>query len=120
MKFSEIRRLNDSKVKLKEITVINSTKDLLDLYEKLNDKQFARSAPIPVLEDHESFIVIKPQLKLKFGDIEVDKMEQERSLLKVYYKETENQEYLENRQNDPIVIFKVLSQPTIVKLIPTK
>ncbi|MGK6341722.1 hypothetical protein ACMGDK_05745 [Chryseobacterium sp. DT-3] len=117
VEFTEIRRLN-LKTDLKEYTVITSTKGIKELYKKLNDSKYSRSAPIPVLEEGEYFLVLKPKLKkIKNGDIEIEKLETTGSTLKVFYKEVENQEYAEKKQSDPILILKIIGSPKNIKLL---
>ena len=116
VEFTEIRRLN-LKTDLKEYTVITSTKGIKDLYMKLNDSKYSRSAPIPVLEEGEYFLVLKPKLKkIKNGDIEIEKLETNTSMLNVFYKEVENQEYADKKQSDPILIVKIMGSPKKIKL----
>ncbi|WP_223607361.1 hypothetical protein [Chryseobacterium sp. OSA05B] len=116
VEFTEIRRLNSS-IDLSEYTVITSTKGIKDLYMKLNDSKYSRSAPIPVLEEGEFFLVIKPKLKkIKNGDIEIEKIERNGSTLNVLYKEIENQEYAEKNQSSPILILKIFDSPKKIKL----
>ncbi|WP_131368662.1 hypothetical protein [Chryseobacterium luteum] len=116
VEFTEIRRLN-LKTDLKEYTVITSTKGIKELYMKLNDSKYSRSAPIPVLEEGEYFLVLKPKLKkIKNGDIEIEKLETNGSTLNVFYKEIENQEYTEKKQSDPILILKIMDSPKKIKL----
>ncbi|MDP9960964.1 hypothetical protein [Chryseobacterium lathyri] len=116
VEFTEIRRLN-LKTDLKEYTVITSTKGIKDVYMKLNDSKYSRSAPIPVLEEGEYFLVLKPKLKkIKNGDIEIEKLEASTSTLNVFYKEVENQEYKEKKQSDPILIVKITGSPKKIKL----
>ncbi|MGC5745862.1 hypothetical protein [Chryseobacterium sp. NFX27] len=116
VEFTEIRRLN-LKTDLKEYTVITSTKGIKDLYMNLNDSKYSRSAPIPVLEEGEYFLVLKPTLrKIKNGDIEIEKLETNTSTLTVFYKEVESQEYKEKKQSDPILIVKITGSPKKIKL----
>jgi len=116
VEFTEIRRLN-LKTDLKEYTVITSTKGIKDLYMNLNDSKYSRSAPIPVLEEGEYFLVLKPKLrKIKNGDIEIEKLETNTSTLTVFYKEVESQEYKEKKQSDPILIVKITGSPKKIKL----
>ncbi|MBT2620209.1 MULTISPECIES: hypothetical protein [Chryseobacterium] len=117
VEFTEIRRLN-AEINLKEYTLINSTKGIKELYRQLDNSKFSRSAPIPVLEESGAyFLVLKPQLKnKKYGDIEIEKLEMNNSILLVNYKEIENREYAEEKQSNPIVILKVFNKPTEIKL----
>lgn len=117
IEFVEIRRLNASSG-LKESTVVKTTKEIKELYKKLNDSKYSRSTPIPVLEnENEFFLVLKPRMKtLKNGDIEVEKIESDGSTLWVTYKEVENDEYKENKQLNPILIIKILNKPQKIKL----
>lgn len=115
--FSEVRRLNRN-IALKEISVITTFGETLDLYDKLDDKKFSRSAPIPTLSDDEFFIVLKPQLKkIQYGDIEIVKIKEENSALNIYYKEITNEEYSLNKHTNPILILRLKgSIPTSIKL----
>lgn len=117
--FSEVRRLNKD-VDLKEFMILTTFNQTLDLYRKLEDGKFSRSEPIPTLFDNEFFIALKPQLKkLKYGDIDVIRIEEKKSVLNVYYREIENDEYLLNKQKNPILILRLKGNiPSSVKLIP--
>jgi len=117
--FSEVRRLNKD-IDLKEFMILATFDQTLDLYGKLEDGKFSRSEPIPTLFDNEFFIVLKPQLKkLKYGDINVVRIEEKNSVLNVYYKEIKNDEYLSNKQKNPILILRLKGNiPSNVKLIP--
>jgi hypothetical protein len=118
VEFSEVRRLN-SEVQLNDFLIIKDFSETVKLYGKLADKRFSRSAPIPTLEDNEFFLLLKPIMKKQiFGDLEVTKMEMKGSVLNVYYKEISNEEYLLNKQKNPIVILRVNGvAPSGVKLI---
>ncbi|WP_139419190.1 hypothetical protein [Chryseobacterium mulctrae] len=117
--FSEVRRLNKD-IDLKEFMILATFDQTLDLYGKLEDGKFSRSEPIPTLFDNEFFIVLKPLLKkLKYGDINVVRIEEKNSVLNVYYKEIKNDEYLSNKQKNPILILRLKGNiPSNVKLIP--
>lgn len=118
IEFTEERRLN-AEINLKEYTIINSTKGIKELYMRLNDSRFSRSAPIPVLEEGSNayFLVLKPLLKnKKYGDIEIEKLEKNGSILFVNYKEIESLEYAEKKQTNPIVILRVFNAPSEIKL----
>ncbi|PIF44982.1 hypothetical protein CLU96_1981 [Chryseobacterium sp. 52] len=116
VEYVEIRRLNFNN-DLKEYTVITTTKGIKDLYMKLSDSKYSRSAPIPVLEEGEYFLVLKPKLKkIKNGDIEIEKLETSRSTLNIFYQEIENQEYADKNQSDPILILKIIDHPKKIKL----
>ncbi|AZB30075.1 hypothetical protein [Chryseobacterium balustinum] len=117
--FSEERRLNKD-IDLKEFVILTTFNQTLDIYSKLNDKKFSRSEPIPTLFDDEFFMLLKPRLKIfKYGDIDVVKIEKEKSVLNVYYTEIENEEYLLNKQKDPILILRLKGGvPSNVNLIP--
>lgn len=121
VEFTEVRRLNYA-VNLKEYTIINSTKGIKELYGKLNDSKFSRSAPIPILEgENECFLVVKPKLKkIKYGDIEIEKLESKGSVLIVTYRETESDEYAEKKQSNPIVILKISNRPKTIKFNQSK
>ncbi|AZA54171.1 hypothetical protein EG348_14805 [Chryseobacterium sp. G0201] len=116
IEFTEVRRLNHT-VNLKEYTIINSTKGIKDLYGKLNDSKFSRSSPIPILEgENECFLVLKPKLKkIKYGDIQIEKIEAKGSILIINYRETESDEYAEKKQSNPIVILKVFNRPKTIQ-----
>lgn len=118
IKFSEVRRLNKS-ILLKEYTLVQSFEETVKLYSVMEDKRFSRSQPIPTLSENEFLLVLKPQLKTKeYGDIEIEKIEEEKSFLKVYYKEIDNEEYLLNKEKNPILILKIEGKvPSGVKLI---
>ncbi|KXH81475.1 hypothetical protein AU378_17385 [Chryseobacterium kwangjuense] len=117
VEFIEIRRLN-SNINLEEYTVITSTKGIKELYMKFNESRYSRSAPIPVLDEGEYFLVLKPGLKkINNGDIDVEKLETEGTYLNVFYKEVENQEYTEKKQSNPILIIKIKDSPKKIKLI---
>ncbi|MDH6253075.1 hypothetical protein M2347_002802 [Chryseobacterium sp. H1D6B] len=115
--FTEIRRLNKV-ADIKEAVIINSTKEIKELYTRLDNTAYSRSAPIPVLaNDQGCFLILKPKLKnIKNGDIEVEKLESDGSTLIVNYKEVENWEYAEKKQSDPILILKILNKPNLIKL----
>ncbi|KMQ60013.1 hypothetical protein ACM46_17330 [Chryseobacterium angstadtii] len=118
VKFSEVRRLNRN-IPLKEYTILRSFEETLKLYRLMEDKRFSRSAPIPTLAEGEFLIVLKPKLKIQpYGDIEIEKIEEDKSVLYVYYKEINNEEYISNKEKDPIVILKIEGKiPSSVKLI---
>ncbi|SHF49629.1 hypothetical protein [Chryseobacterium sp. OV279] len=118
IKFSEVRRLNRD-VSLKEYTILQSFEETVKLYRLMEDKRFSRSAPIPTLDENEFLLVLKPRLKTQpYGDIEIQKIEEVKSVLNVYYKEINNEEYLLNREKNPILILKVEGEiPSGVKLI---
>lgn len=116
VEFTEIRRLNFDH-NMKEYTVITSTKEIKDLYMELNDSKYSRSAPIPVLQEGEYFLVLKPKLKtLKNGDIDIVQMESNSSVLNIFYKEIENQEYSDKKLSSPILILKITDSPKKIKL----
>ena len=54
IEFIEIRRLNVSS-NLKEVTVVTTTKDMKEIYRKLDDSEYSKSVPIPVLENDIEF-----------------------------------------------------------------
>lgn len=118
IKFSEVRRLNKN-IPLKEYTVLQSFEEIVKLYSTMEDKRFSRSQPIPTLSENEFLLVLKPQLKKQpYGDIEIVRMEEEQSVLNVYYKEIDNEEYLLNKEKNPILILKIEGKiPSGVKLI---
>lgn len=118
VKFSEVRRLN-SEVQLNNFLIIKDFSETVKLYGKIADKRFSRSEPIPILEENEFFLLLKPIMKKQtFGDFEVTKMEMKGSVLNVYYKEIKNEEYFFNKQKNPIVILRVNGvSPLGVKLI---
>jgi len=107
VEFSEVRRLN-REVSLKEATIITTFSETLALYKQLDDKKFSRSAPIPTISDDEFLLVLKPIMKKQtFGDIEVTEIKENDSVLNVYYKEIPNDEYLAEKQRNPILILKI-------------
>ena len=118
LRFSEVRRLNRN-IPLKEYTIVQSFEETLKLYRLMEDKRFSRSAPIPTLDENEFLLVLKPKLKTQpYGDIEIQKIEEVKSVLNVYYKEINNEEYLLNKEKNPILILKIEGKiPSGVKLI---
>ncbi|KFF20933.1 hypothetical protein [Chryseobacterium sp. JM1] len=118
LKFSEVRRLNKN-IPLKTYTILQSFEETMKLYRLMEDKRFSRSAPIPTLEENEFLLVLKPKLKTQpYGDIEIEKIEEVKSVLNVYYKEINNEEYLLNKEKNPILILKIEGKiPSGVKLI---
>ncbi|MCW3161174.1 hypothetical protein [Chryseobacterium oryctis] len=118
MKFSEVRRLNKD-IHLEEYMVLQSFEEIVKLYSLLEDKRFSRSEPIPVLAENEFLLLLKPKLKTQlYADIEVMRVEEEKSVLNVYYKEINNEEYKLNKEKDPILILKIEGViPSKVKLI---
>ena len=118
VEFSEVRRLN-REVQLNDFLIIKDFSETVKLYGKLADERFSRSEPIPTLEKNEYFLLLKPIMKKQtFGDFEVTKMEMKGSVLNVYYKEIGNEEYLLNKQKNPILILRVSGvAPSGVKLI---
>jgi hypothetical protein len=118
IKFSEVRRLNKD-IPLKEYTILQSFEETVKLYSVMEDKRFSRSQPIPTLSENEFLLVLKPKLKTQqYGDIEIEKIEEEKSVLNVYYKEINNEEYLLNKEKNPILILKIEGKaPSGVKLI---
>ncbi|MBB4805017.1 hypothetical protein HNP38_000289 [Chryseobacterium defluvii] len=119
IKFSEVRRLNKN-ISLKECMIVQSLEETVKLYGLLEDKRFSRSEPIPSLSENEFLLMLKPELKKQqYGDIEVIKIEEEQSVFNVYYKEINNEEYLLNKEKNPILILKIEGEiPSSVKLIP--
>lgn len=115
--FTEERRLNYD-LNLEEVTVINTSQELVELYGKLHDPEIPRSAPIPTFDENtESILVIKPILRnLTYGDIEIQSIEKSNSKLKINYREIESWEFAENKWNDPIVIVRVSEKPSEIKL----
>ncbi|WP_123902696.1 hypothetical protein [Chryseobacterium elymi] len=118
IKFSEVRRLNKD-VPLEEYTILQSFEQTLKLYSLMEDKRFSRSQPIPTLSENEFLLVLKPILKKQqYGDIEIERIEEDKSVLKVYYKEINNEEYLLNKEKNPVLILKIEGKaPSGVKLI---
>lgn len=116
--FSEVRRLNKD-IPLKEYTIVQSFEETMKLYRLMEDKRFSRSAPIPTLDENEFLLVLKPKLKTQpYGDIEIEKIEEVKSVLHVYYKEINNEEYQLNKEKNPILILKIEGKiPSSVKLI---
>lgn len=116
--FWEVRRVNRN-ILLKESAIITTFAETSELYSKLEDKRFSRSEPIPTLSDDEFFIVLKPELKkIQYGDFEIIRIEEENSAIKIYYKEIINNEYLLNKQSNPILILRLKGKvPESIKLI---
>lgn len=121
IEFSEERRLNRD-VPLKEYLVLKTFEETLEVYTKLSDKRFSRSAPIPTLLDDEFLLVLKPKLiKKLYGDIDVIKIEDKNSVLTVFYQEIDNEEYSLNKEKNPIVILRLKGNaPSNVKLVSVK
>lgn len=117
IEFSEERRLNHD-LNLKELTVINTIKELTEIYGELADPNIPRSAPIPTFDENsESILVIKPKLKtFTHGDIEIESVEKSNSKIIINYKEIENWEFTENKWDDPIVIIKISEKPSEIQL----
>ncbi|MCP1299639.1 hypothetical protein NK356_10710 [Chryseobacterium sp. S0630] len=117
VEFIEIRRLN-SNDDLNPYTIMTSSKEIKELYKKFNDSRYAKSAPIPVLDEGEYFLVLRPKLKkIPYGDVEIKKLEATGSTLNVFYKEVKSLEYEEKKQSNPVLILKILDNPKKIKLI---
>lgn len=117
VEFTEIRRLNSNN-DLNQYTIITSSKEIKELYKKFNDSRYSKSAPIPVLDEGEYFLVLRPKLKnIPYGDVEIKKLEANGSILTVFYKEVKNLEYAEKKQSNPVLILKILDNPKKIKLI---
>lgn len=117
VEFIEIRRLN-SNDDLNPYTIMTSSKEIKELYKKFNDSRYSKSAPIPVLDEGEYFLVLRPKLKkIPYGDVEIKKLEATGSTLNVFYKEVESPEYAEKKQSNPVLILKILDNPKKIKLI---
>ncbi|MGV4414191.1 hypothetical protein [Chryseobacterium sp. T1] len=121
IEFFEERRLNKD-IELRDVLIINSIQGITELYARLENPRYSRSAPIPILEDsNEVFLVIKPILKdVLYGDIEIINIERLNDKLVVNYKEIENNEYRDEKLSHPIVIIKVKSNPKSVTLNKVK
>lgn len=117
IEFTEERRLNHE-IDLKETAIINDLQQLTELYGRLEDPSVPRSAPIPPFDENtESILVLKPVLKNHpYGDIQIENIEKSGSILTIHYQEIENWEYTENKWSDPIVILKVSTKPSEIKL----
>lgn len=117
VQFTEERRLN-SQLNLDEITVIRTVPELVALYEKLNDPNFPRAAPIPLFDEATEFmLVVKPKIStLTYGDIEIEAIQKSASKLIVKYKEIENWEFTENKWKDPVVILRVSGKSAPIEL----
>ncbi|KQT16836.1 hypothetical protein ASG31_10685 [Chryseobacterium sp. Leaf404] len=114
--FIEMRRMNTAS-KLPELSIVSRQKEVLKLYRSLSDSRFSRSAPIPVLEDNEALVVLKPKLRsIKYGDINVSKLEEKNGKLTLYYSETENWEYAGEKQSNPVLIIKIFQKPKSITL----
>ena len=118
LEFSEVRRLNLD-IRLSDYRILKDFDETLKLYTQLKDKKFSRSAPIPTLEENEFLLMQKTKMKKQlYGDIEVTKIEMKNSVLNVYYTEVSNEEYLSNKEKNPILILKIKGVvPSTVKLI---
>lgn len=117
VEFSEERRLNID-INLEEVVIINSMEGITELYGRLEQNRYSRSAPIPILQnDQESFIVIKPRLKdLPYGDLQINSLEAKGKKLIINYKEVENDEYSDKKLSHPMLIIKINLRPESVKL----
>lgn len=117
IEFHEERRLN-YEIDLKEVTIVNTIKDLTELYSQFKNPSVPRSAPIPVFDEKtESILIIKPKLEtLTFGDIQIKSIEKSNSTLTINYRETENWEFTENKWSDPIIILRVSEKPSEIQL----
>lgn len=117
IEFTEERRLNHG-LNIKQATIINSLQELTELYGKLQDPSFPRSAPIPSFDENtEAILIIKPKLKnLTYGDIEIESIEKSKSKLWINYREIENWEFSENKWDNPIVILRVSEKPSEIQL----
>lgn len=115
--FAEERRLNFP-IQIPEFQIINSPEELVNIYQSFHNPEIPRSAPIPVFDKNsESILVLKPKLKqLKYGDLQIERVQKSGSLLIISYKEIESQEFTTNRWSDPIVILKVSEKPSEIQL----
>lgn len=106
--FEEQLRTNVD-IDLPEVKIVENLQDLTDLYTKLQDPKYPRSAPIPYFDnENESMILLKPQLKNHpNGDIEIIDVLMTGSEVTINYKEIENWEYAEKNQSHPILIIKI-------------
>lgn len=121
IEFFEERRLNLD-IDLGDVLIINSMDGITELYGRLENPKYSRSAPIPVLENsNESFVVIKPNLKdIDYGDFEIKSIENNRNKLVINYREVVNDEYKVQKLMHPIVIIKVKLKPQSVRLNKVK
>lgn len=117
VEFTEERRLNHT-LSLKESTIINTSQELIELYSQLEDRTTPRSAPIPAFDENtESILIIKPTLKsLKYGDIEIVKIEKVKDQLMINYREIENWEFAKKKWRNPTVILKISEKPSEIQL----
>lgn len=117
IQFVEERRDNRA-VDLPEVTIVNNMKHLTEIYSKLQDPSLRRSAPIPPFDEaSETMLVIKPKLKkIQYGDIEIESIRGKENTLIINYREIENQENIENKLTNPVVILKVTAKPKMVNL----
>lgn len=107
IEFEEVRRLNFN-IELKEVSVLKSFQDILSLYRKFENPDYAKSYPLPGLQEDELIIVLKPPLtRIKYGDIEIKSISLREETLIINYKEIENWEYKRDLVSDPIVILKI-------------
>ena len=116
--FSEVRRVNRDII-MNDYMIITKFTETVELYSRLDDKKFSRSEPIPALFENDFLLILKPKMiKQQFGDIEVTKMAMKNYVLNVYYKEISNEEYLSNKQKNPILILRINGAvPSSVKMI---
>lgn len=106
--FEEQLRTNVD-IDLPEVKIVENLHELTDIYTKLQDPKYPRSAPIPYFDsENESMILLKPQLKYHSnGDIEIIDVLMTGSEVIINYKEIENWEYAEKNQSHPILIIKI-------------
>ncbi|SKB91928.1 hypothetical protein SAMN05660477_01851 [Soonwooa buanensis] len=112
VEYTEERRLNKD-FDSKEIFALSTMDEVTNLYGKLQDPQFKRSAPIPIIEAGESLLVVKPKASsaTDYSDIEIESIQKDEKNIIVKYKKIENWEYKEAKQTHPVLILKIESSP---------
>lgn len=117
IEFEEMRRVN-ANIGLKEITLFNNFQEILELYQQLENPKYSKSYPIPDLENDETLIVLKPELKnIKYGDFEITSIKKNGDSVFINYKEIENREYAQNKWTNPILIIKISDKFKTIQLI---
>ncbi|QQV01437.1 MULTISPECIES: hypothetical protein [Chryseobacterium] len=118
MEFSEVKRFNKDVV-LPEVTLITTFKKTVEIYDKLSNKNFSRSEPIPTFEENEYLLVLKPKLsKILYGDIEVTEIESKNQDLIIKYREVKSEEYQSDKLKHPVLIIKLTGKaPESIKLL---
>ncbi|MFW2137155.1 hypothetical protein [Soonwooa sp.] len=112
VEYTEERRLNKD-FDSKEIFAVSTMDEVTNLYSRLQDPQFNRSAPIPIIEAGESLLVVKPKASsaTDYSDIEIESIKKNEKNIIVKYKKIENGEYKDAKKTNPILILKIKSNP---------